>query len=131
LGKPYDAVFPEVYRQAVDRKLGRPAERVYTVLELAPWQQQANLLPSPEDAYVQVELADHVERAMETLSEREATVLRMRYGLGGIGEHSLDEIGAHFGVSRERIRQNELKALCKLKHPSRSKYLKSFKEVIS
>ena len=65
---------------------------------------------------------------LETLSEREARVLRMRFGIGEAGNRTLEEVGHDFEVTRERIRQIEAKALRKLRHPSRSKMLKGFIE---
>jgi RNA polymerase primary sigma factor len=63
---------------------------------------------------------------LKSLTEREAKILKMRFGLGGGSEHTLEEVGQLFKFTRERIRQIEAKSLRKLKHPSRSKKLKSF-----
>ncbi|MCD6193298.1 MAG: sigma-70 family RNA polymerase sigma factor, partial [Candidatus Aminicenantes bacterium] len=71
-------------------------------------------------------LREQIEEALKTLTEREAKVLKMRFGLGDGNEHTLEEVGQQFKVTRERIRQIEAKALRKLKHPSRSKKLRSF-----
>ena len=71
--------------------------------------------------YVEPHGRVETERLLETLTPREATVIRMRFGLDGSGEHSLEQVGERFGVTRERIRQIEAKALRKLKHPSRSR----------
>ena len=65
---------------------------------------------------------------LATLTPREERVLRMRFGIGMNTDHTLEEVGLQFSVTRERIRQIEAKALRKLKHPSRSKHLKSFLE---
>ena len=62
------------------------------------------------------------------MNEREATVLKMRFGLGDGSEHTLEEVGQRFSVTRERIRQIEAKALRKLRHPSRSRMLMAFLE---
>ena len=67
-------------------------------------------------------------KILSTLTPREERVLRMRFGVGMNTDHTLEEVGLQFSVTRERIRQIEAKALRKLKHPSRSKQLKSFLE---
>jgi RNA polymerase primary sigma factor len=69
-----------------------------------------------------------MEDVLETLSERERAVLEMRFGLDGSQGRTLEEVGRAFGVTRERIRQIEAKALRKLRHPSRAKKLKDFLE---
>ena len=73
-------------------------------------------------------LGVRVARILATLTPREERVLRMRFGIGMNTDHTLEEVGLQFSVTRERIRQIEAKALRKLKHPSRSKHLKSFLE---
>ncbi len=83
-------------------------------------------IPSPPDAVIHINLREQIEYALKTLTEREAKVLKMRFGLGDGNEHTLEEVGQQFKVTRERIRQIEAKALRKLKHPSRSQKLKSF-----
>ena len=83
-------------------------------------------IPSPPDAVIHQNLKEQIENALKTLTEREAKVLKMRFGLGDGNEHTLEEVGQQFKVTRERIRQIEAKALRKLKHPSRSRKLKSF-----
>jgi RNA polymerase primary sigma factor len=85
-------------------------------------------IPSPPDAVIHINLREQIENALKTLTEREAKVLKMRFGLGDGNEHTLEEVGQQFKVTRERIRQIEAKALRKLKHPSRSRKLKSFTE---
>jgi RNA polymerase primary sigma factor len=75
---------------------------------------------------VEAELKRQVTQTLTTLTPREERVLRMRYGIGMRSDHTLEEIGQQFGVTRERIRQIEEKALRKLKHPSRSRMLRSF-----
>ncbi len=84
------------------------------------------IMPSPPDTVIHNSLREQIEEALKTLTEREAKVLRMRFGLGDGNEHTLEEVGQQFKVTRERIRQIEAKALRKLKHPSRSKKLRSF-----
>lgn len=83
-------------------------------------------IPSPPDTIIHINLREQIEEALKTLTEREAKVLKMRFGLGDGNEHTLEEVGQQFKVTRERIRQIEAKALRKLKHPSRSHKLKSF-----
>jgi RNA polymerase primary sigma factor len=83
-------------------------------------------MPSPPDTVIHINLREQIEDALKTLTEREAKVLKMRFGLGDGNEHTLEEVGQQFKVTRERIRQIEAKALRKLKHPSRSRKLKSF-----
>jgi RNA polymerase primary sigma factor len=73
-------------------------------------------------------LADQTRRVLATLTPREEKVLRMRFGIGESSDHTLEEVGQDFSVTRERIRQIEAKALRKLRHPSRSKRLKAFVE---
>jgi len=84
------------------------------------------IIPSPPDTVIHINLREQIETALKTLTEREAKVLKMRFGLGDGNEHTLEEVGQQFKVTRERIRQIEAKALRKLKHPSRSRRLKSF-----
>src|SRR5262249_54390376 len=81
-------------------------------------------VPSPLDRTIHASLASRIERLLETLSPREAKVLRMRFGIGEPGEHTLEEVGQRFVLTRERIRQIEAKALDRLQR--RSQDLKSF-----
>ncbi len=81
---------------------------------------------SPSEAVINMNLADQTRRVLKTLTPREEKVLRMRFGIGEKSDHTLEEVGQDFEVTRERIRQIEAKALRKLRHPSRSKQLKSF-----
>jgi RNA polymerase primary sigma factor len=83
---------------------------------------------SPQDAIVNNNLAENARRVLATLSPREEQVLKMRFGIGERANHTLEEVGQDFDVTRERIRQIEAKALRKLRHPSRSRLLKSFTE---
>ena len=86
------------------------------------------VLPSPPETVININLREQIGDALKSLTEREAKVLKMRFGLGDGNEHTLEEVGQQFKVTRERIRQIEAKALRKLKHPSRSRKLKSFTE---
>jgi RNA polymerase primary sigma factor len=83
---------------------------------------------SPSDAVISVNLAEQTRKVLATLTPREEKVLRMRFGIGEKSDHTLEEVGQDFEVTRERIRQIEAKALRKLRHPSRSKRLKAFVE---
>jgi RNA polymerase primary sigma factor len=79
------------------------------------------------EALINADLREAIDDALKHLTPREEKVLKMRFGLGHAGrEHTLDEVGSHFGVTRERVRQIEAKALFKLQHPSRSSKLKTF-----
>jgi len=82
-------------------------------------------IPSPKKEAMRMLMREELEKVLKTLSPREAMVLRMRYGLLDGKPKTLEEVGQYFNVTRERIRQIEVKALRKLRHPSRSKYLKS------
>ncbi len=84
---------------------------------------------SPIDAVIVANLRDQTRRTLKTLTPREEQVLRMRFGVGDGAEHTLEEVGKSFNVTRERIRQIESKALRKLRHPSRAKKLRPFIDV--
>ena len=83
---------------------------------------------SPMDAVINSNLAEHTRKILSTLTAREEKVLRKRFGIGEKYDHTLEEVGQDFDVTRERIRQIEAKALRKLRHPSRAKKLKGFLE---
>ena len=85
---------------------------------------------SPIDSVLVSNLQDQTRRVLKTLTPREEQVLKMRFGVGDGSEHTLEEVGRSFNVTRERIRQIESKALRKLRHPSRAKKLKPFLETI-
>jgi RNA polymerase primary sigma factor len=124
--------------------LGVPLEKVRKVLKLAkePLSMEApigdeedgrlgdliedNEAIQPIDAAIQSELRETTSRVLASLTPREERILRMRFGIGMNKEHTLEEVGQQFSVTRERIRQIEAKALRKLKHPSRSRILRSF-----
>ena len=80
----------------------------------------------PSSAVVNTNLQEQTRKVLETLTPREEKVLRMRFGIGEKSDHTLEEVGQNFDVTRERIRQIEAKALRKLRHPSRSKKLRGF-----
>jgi RNA polymerase primary sigma factor len=127
-------------------KLGMPLEKVRRVLKIAreplsletpmgdeedsrlgDFIEDKNAI-LPIDAVIQSNLRETTTRTLALLSPREERVLRMRFGIGMNKDHTLEEVGLQFSVTRERIRQIEAKALRKLKHPSRSRILRSFLE---
>ena len=83
---------------------------------------------SPSDAVINMNLKDQTSSVLKTLTPREEKVIKMRFGLDDGSEHTLEEVGQSFAVTRERIRQIEAKALRKLRHPSRSRKLRAFLE---
>ena len=125
-------------------KLGMPLEKVRKVLKIAKEpisletpigdEEDSHLgdfiedknAVIPIDAAIQSNLRETTTRVLATLTPREERVLRMRFGIGMNTDHTLEEVGQQFNVTRERIRQIEAKALRKLKHPSRSRLLRSF-----
>jgi len=87
--------------------------------------EDSNVVP-PSEQVIDNILKYQTKDVLQTLTEREKQVLKLRFGVGGVKEHTLEEVGQQFAVTRERIRQIEAKALRKLRHPSRSRLLKSF-----
>ena len=81
---------------------------------------------APADSALYASLREATKEVLDTLTPREAKVLRMRFGIEMNTDHTLEEVGKQFDVTRERIRQIEAKALRKLRHPSRSERLRSF-----
>jgi RNA polymerase primary sigma factor len=128
----------------IAEKMDLPADKVRKVLKLAKEplsldtpigdEDNAHLgdfiedksVISPSDAVITLDLAEQTRKVLTTLTPREEKVLRMRFGIGENSDHTLEEVGQDFAVTRERIRQIEAKALRKLAHPSRSRGLKSF-----
>ncbi len=86
---------------------------------------------SPADAVINVNLKEQTAQVLKTLTPREEKVIKMRFGLDDGSEHTLEEVGQSFAVTRERIRQIEAKALRKLRHPSRSRKLRAFVESLA
>ncbi len=132
--------------EEIAKKLAMPLDRVRKVLKiskepvsletpvgdeedssLGDFIEDQNAL-QPLDASIKLNLGESTTKILATLTPREERVLRMRFGIGMNTDHTLEEVGLQFSVTRERIRQIEAKALRKLKHPSRSKHLKSFLE---
>jgi RNA polymerase primary sigma factor len=83
---------------------------------------------SPAENVINLNLKEQTDALLKTLTPREERVIKMRFGIGDGSEHTLEEVGQSFQVTRERIRQIEAKALRKLRHPSRSRKLKAFLE---
>ena len=94
---------------------------------LGDWIEDQNAI-QPIDATIQSNLRETTSHMLASLTPREERIVRMRFGLGMNSDHTLEEVGQQFSVTRERIRQIEAKALRKLRHPSRSRALWSFIE---
>ena len=95
------------------------------ILHLGDFIEDKNTI-QPIDTAIQSSLRETIAEVLESLTPREERIIRMRFGLGMTSDHTLEEVGNTFSVTRERIRQIEAKALRKLKHPSRSRVLRSF-----
>jgi len=96
-------------------------------IHLADFIEDKNIL-TPQDSAIYDDLVENLNRILSTLSPREERVVRMRFGLGENHDHTLEEVGQMFEVTRERIRQIEAKALRKLRHPTRARHLRCFVE---
>jgi len=130
--------------EEIAKRMGMPVQKVRKVLKIAqepisletPIGEEEdshlgdfiedNAVMSPSEAVINLNLKEQTINVLKTLTPREAEVIKMRFGLGDGSEHTLEEVGKKFNVTRERIRQIEAKALRKLRHPSRSKKLKPF-----
>jgi RNA polymerase primary sigma factor len=143
-------MFNELGREPTPEELGKklhmPVEKVRKVLQIAKeplsletpiGEEEDSYLGDliedknailPVDAVIQSNLRESTTRVLASLTAREERIVRMRFGLGMNSDHTLEEVGRQFSVTRERIRQIEAKALRKLKHPSRSKILRTFLE---
>ena len=128
----------------IAKRMGMPVQKVRKVLKIAqepisletPIGEEEdshlgdfiedNAVMSPSEAVINLNLKEQTMAVLKTLTPREAEVVKMRFGLGDGSEHTLEEVGKKFNVTRERIRQIEAKALRKLRHPSRSKKLRPF-----
>ncbi len=145
------ALVQELGREPTSEEIGKkmdiPASKVRKVLKIAQEpisletpigeEEDSHLgdfiedktIQNPAEAVININLREITEEVLKTLTPREEKVIKMRFGLGPNGsEHTLEEVGQHFAVTRERIRQIEAKALRKLRHPSRSRKLKAFLE---
>lgn len=133
--------------EEIAEKMELPVEKVHKVLKIAKEpisletpigeEEDGHLgdfiedksIVSPAESVVNLNLSEQTRRVLSTLTPREEKVLRMRFGIGEKSDHTLEEVGRDFSVTRERIRQIEAKALRKLRHPSRAKRLKSFVDI--
>jgi len=132
--------------EEISEKMEIPVEKVKKVLKIAKEpvsletpigeDEDSNLgdfiedkkAKNPTDEVTYLKLKEHTQHILDTLSPREASVLRLRFGIDCPSDHTLEEVGKKFNVTRERIRQIEAKALRKLRHPTRSRILKTFSE---
>lgn len=133
--------------QTLQRKLRRAAQKVRKIMRISQEPMSLDMpigqedssqlgdfiedetMPGPVDAASKQLLKEQIRNALGVLSDREREVLQMRFGLIDGQDHTLEEVGKHFGVTRERIRQIEAKALRKLRHPTRSRQLRDYLEM--
>ncbi len=133
--------------QSLQRKLRRAAQKVRKIMRISQEPMSLDMpigqedssqlgdfiedetMPGPVDAASKQLLKEQIRNALGVLSDREREVLQMRFGLIDGQDHTLEEVGKHFGVTRERIRQIEAKALRKLRHPTRSRQLRDYLEM--
>ena len=136
----------EPTNEEISVKMGLPVSKVRKILKIAQEpisletpigeEEDSHLgdfiedrgVTSPAEAVINLNLKEQTAAVLKTLTDREEQVIRMRFGIGDGSEHTLEEVGQRFCVTRERIRQIEAKALRKLRHPSRSRKLKTFHE---
>jgi RNA polymerase primary sigma factor len=134
----------EPTREEIAEKMDLPISKVHKVMKISqvpfsletPIGEEENshlgdfiedkVIPSPPDTVTEINLREKIEEALKNHTYRESCILKMRFGLGDGNEHTLEEVGQQFKVTRERIRQIEEKALRKLRRPSCSRKLKSF-----
>jgi RNA polymerase primary sigma factor len=137
-------LFREPTAEEISEKMDLPVDKVRKVLRIAKEpisletpigededSSLGDFIPdttslSPAESTVNKNLGSTTRKVLATLTPREEKVLRMRFGIGEKSDHTLEEVGQDFDVTRERIRQIEAKALRKLRHPSRAKLLKTF-----
>ena len=136
----------EPTNEEISMKMGIPVSKVRKILKIAQEpisletpigeEEDSHLgdfiedrgVTSPAEAVINLNLKEQTAAVLKTLTDREEQVIRMRFGIGDGSEHTLEEVGQRFRVTRERIRQIEAKALRKLRHPTRSRKLKTFHE---
>jgi RNA polymerase primary sigma factor len=130
--------------EEIAKKIELPLEKVIKVLKIAKHpisletpigeEEESHLgdliedkkIASPGAATINRSLQEQTKKVLSTLTKREEKIVRMRFGIGEKADHTLEELGQDFNLTRERIRQIEEKALRKLRHPSRTKMLRSF-----
>ena len=106
---------------SLDEPIGENSQNLMQIIE-------DRNINRPDDVAITTDLRKQIEDILNSLNPREAQVLRMRFGIGGINECTLEEVGKRFNVSRERIRQIEQEALQRLRHPARSDHMRCFLE---